>query len=220
MILKKLLFILTFLFIPSITLAVELTGNLNLFSGYKYMDESDWGPVEDQTEFGISLDSKIPNWPVSIVWEILYSDEKARVSDRVIPVIETFRTYVHVDIDEYALGIRKNISLQHNSNVFFGGGVTIIKVRVGYENPSLPGGPGGDSSSSVVGQVGEPNLNELPGDDDSAFGFWVSAGLYVTLAEHYNIGIQTRWSKADVTLFDEDADAGGLHGLLFVGYHW
>jgi len=60
----------------------------------------------------------------------------------------------------------------------------------------------------------------LPRDDDSAFGFWVSAGIYVTLAEHYNIGIQARWSKVDITLFDEDADAGGLHGLLFVGIHW
>ena len=216
MILKKPLLILTFLLIPSVTLAGELTGNCNLLYGYRYMDEGDWNPVEDQTEFGISLDSKIPNWPVSIVWEILYSEEKVHVSDRVIPFGETYPTYFYVDIDEYALGIRKNISLQHNINVFFGGGVSIISVRVAYNNESFPRGPGGLSSSSVAGQ----DVDEAIFDEDSTFGFWVSAGLYVTLAEHYNIGIQTRWSKADVTLFDEDADAGGLHGLLFIGYHW
>lgn len=220
MILKKLLLILTLLLIPSITLAGELTGNLNLLYGYKYMDEGDWDPVEDQTEFGVSLDFKKPNWPVSIALEILYSDEKAHVSDWVIPDIGTFPTYVDVDINEYSLGIRKNISLQHNINVFFGGGVTIIRVRVGYENIFFAAGPGGRSSSSVADQDVEPNFRKMPDDYDYAFGFWVSAGLYVTLAEHYNIGIQTRWSKADVTLFDEDADAGGLHGLLFVGYHW
>ena len=217
MITKKLLLILTLLLIPSITLAGEWTGNLNLLYGYKYLNDGDWDPVEDQTEFGLSIDFKKQNWPISVALEILHSKESEHVADRVSPRGETFPTYFDADINEIALGIRKNIFLQHNVNVFFGGGIAMVGAKVDYENESFPAGEaGGLSSSSITGQ----EVDESISDDDSAFGFWASAGLYTTFAEHYNLGIQARWSKADVTLFDEDVDAGGLHGLLFAGFHW
>jgi hypothetical protein len=48
----------------------------------------------------------------------------------------------------------------------------------------------------------------------------LDTGIYWTLAEHLNIGFELRWSKADVSAYGIDVDAGGTHAGLFVGYHW
>jgi hypothetical protein len=216
MVVKRLLVILTSLLIPSMALAGSWTGNLNLLYGYKYTDKADWDPVDTQIEFGVSFDFKRSNWPASIALEMLHSQEKKYVSDSVTE-LGTYHTNVEAGINEIALGIRRNITLSHNINVFFGGGVTMIEAEVDYENESFPGGRGGRGSLSVTDQnVESASLS----DDDLAYGFWASAGLYTIFAQDLNIGIQARGSKAEVTLFGEDADAGGLHGLLFIGYHW
>ncbi|HUS89325.1 MAG TPA: hypothetical protein VMW91_08180 [Desulfosporosinus sp.] len=217
MILKKLLLILTLLLIPSITLAGELSGNLNILYGYKYLNDGDWEPVEDQTELGVSMDFKKQNWPVSIALEFLHSDEREYVSDTITPRGNIYPVYFDVKMDEIALGVRKNISLQHNINLFFGGGITMIRTKIYYKSRGFGGGGGGGLD---IFSVANQEVNRATSDEDSPFGFWASARLYTTFAEHYNIGVQVRWSKADVTLVDEDVDAGGLHGLLFVGYHW
>lgn len=57
--------------------------------------------------------------------------------------------------------------------------------------------------------------------DDSAMGFYLSAGAYATLSRHLNLGLVFRISKADVELLDnEDVGAGGEHFGLFIGYHF
>jgi opacity protein-like surface antigen len=213
MIVKKLPVILSFLLIPSMALAGSWTGNLNLLYGYKYTDRDDWDPVDKQIEFGVSFDLKRSNWPASIALEMLRSQENKYVSDSVTE-LGTYHTHVEAEINEIALGMRRNIALPHNINVFFGGGVTMIEAEVCYENESFPGGRGGFS-------VTDQNVESASlSDDDLAYGFWASAGLYTAFAKDLNVGIQARWSKAEVTLFDEGADAGGLHGLLFIGNHW
>jgi hypothetical protein len=55
---------------------------------------------------------------------------------------------------------------------------------------------------------------------DDAMGFWVEGGIYWTLAEHFNIGFDVRWSKAEVTFYGVDGEAGGTHAGLLLGYHW
>jgi len=57
-------------------------------------------------------------------------------------------------------------------------------------------------------------------DDDTAMGFWFGGGLYVTLAEHFNLGLDLRQSKAEITLFDVEGEAGGTHAGVSIGYHW
>jgi len=56
--------------------------------------------------------------------------------------------------------------------------------------------------------------------DDNATGFWIGGGVYWTLAEHFNIGLEAKISSADVTLFGVEADAGGGHFGLLLGFHW
>ncbi len=57
-------------------------------------------------------------------------------------------------------------------------------------------------------------------DDDSSGGAWIGGGIYWTLDEHLNIGLEVKGSSADVNLFGVDVDAGGGHYGLLVGYHW
>ena len=56
-------------------------------------------------------------------------------------------------------------------------------------------------------------------NDDGAPGIWINGGLYLTL-RRFNIGIDLRWSKANVRLYNERVDAGGLHYGLIAGIHW
>ena len=57
-------------------------------------------------------------------------------------------------------------------------------------------------------------------DDDNAMGIWLNGGVYWTLGRSFNIGLDLRYSTADVTLFGVDADAGGTHAGLLLGWHW
>ena len=57
-------------------------------------------------------------------------------------------------------------------------------------------------------------------DDDIGIGFWASLGLMWTLDDCINVGLDVRYSHADVTLFDADVDAGGTHAGLIFGFAW
>ncbi len=57
-------------------------------------------------------------------------------------------------------------------------------------------------------------------DSDSSAGVWFGTGVYWTLGKHFNLGIELKFSSADVKLFGVDADAGGSHIGGLIGYHW
>jgi len=57
-------------------------------------------------------------------------------------------------------------------------------------------------------------------DDDRGTGIWLNGGVYWTLGQSFNLGLDVRYSDADVTLFGVDAKAGGTHIGLILGYHW
>ena len=57
-------------------------------------------------------------------------------------------------------------------------------------------------------------------DDDTSAGIWLNGGIYWTLGSAFNIGLDLRYSKAEVTVFGVDVEAGGGHAGLILGYHW
>jgi len=57
-------------------------------------------------------------------------------------------------------------------------------------------------------------------DDDNGTGIWLNGGVYWTLGRHFNLGLDLRYSQADVTLFGVEGEAGGTHAGLLLGYHW
>jgi opacity protein-like surface antigen len=97
------------------------------------------------------------------------------------------------ETSELNLGVRKIWDQFPHVRPFIGGGISFIR-----------------------GEFSAPGVS----DDDSAVGIWFGGGVYWTLVEHFNIGLEAKYSTAEVTLFGVDADAGGGHFGLLVGYHW
>lgn len=99
---------------------------------------------------------------------------------------------------ELNLGVRKIFEIEGSSmRPYIGGGLAFISAE--YE-----------------GSQGYIKVS----DDDSAVGVWANAGVYWTLNESFNVGLDLRYSKAEVTLFDVEGEAGGTHVGLLLGYHW
>lgn len=104
--------------------------------------------------------------------------------------------------DEIDLGVKYIADQVGNVRPFVGGGLTQARGKLEGS------GPGGNLSVS-----------------DTGVGFWLSAGVYWTLAEHVNLGGHVKFSSAEVTLSDPsigsfDVDAGGSSLAVFVGYHF
>jgi opacity protein-like surface antigen len=80
---------------------------------------------------------------------------------------------------------------------FIGGGVALVAARVDRETPA------GDVD-----------------DDDAGVGFYVDGGIYWLINQQFNIGLDVRYTDAEVTLFDTDREAGGLQVGALLGFHW
>lgn len=172
------------------------TGNINAFLGMKYLDEDDWEPLEDQNEFGIKVDFKQQGWPVSIAIDYLSSsgDDTMLLYD---PILGNVLFDFEGETSELCLGVRKIWDHSPKVRPFIGGGIAFINAEIG-------------------GRA----LGISVSDDDNVIGVWIGGGVYWTLAEHFNIGFNLRWSKAEVTLFGVGGEAGGNHVGLLLGYHW
>ncbi len=163
------------------------TGNVNIFAGYKNLDEDDWDPLDKQTELGIGVDFKQDGWPVSAtVGYLRSSDDDSEMG---------------IDIEgktsELYLGVRKIWDTSPQLRPFVGGGLALVSA-----------------------EMEAAALGIKVSDDDSGIGFWLSGGAYLTVSGSFNIGAELRYSKASVTLFNTDVEAGGVHYGLLLGYHW
>jgi hypothetical protein len=153
-------------------------GNVNFMYGHKSIDEV-WEPVEEQSEYGLMIDFKAENWPLSIALDLLFSDDSSDGFDG--------------ETRELSLGVRKYFSVNDRFKPYVGGGLVHIYTEYGYSGYS---------------------------DDDAAVGIWLSGGVLYTIAERLNIGVDLRYSDAEVTMWDLDVEAGGSHLLLFAGIHF
>jgi opacity protein-like surface antigen len=99
---------------------------------------------------------------------------------------------------ETHLGARKIFTLQNSSfRPYVGGGVALVTALLENENAGV-----------------------TIDDDDHAVGAWVGAGTYYAVTPSFNLGLDVRYSKAEVTLFDKEREAGGLNAGITAGYHW
>lgn len=55
---------------------------------------------------------------------------------------------------------------------------------------------------------------------DSAIGYWVGTGINWTIAQHFDVGIEGRYSQAEIEFSDGDVEAGGTHLGFTLGYNW
>jgi len=57
-------------------------------------------------------------------------------------------------------------------------------------------------------------------DDDDGVGIWLDAGISLALWEHFHLGVEARYSVAEVTLLGEDRLAGGGSVAALAGFRW
>jgi hypothetical protein len=171
------------------------SGNINLFLGAKILDD-DWEPIDEHAEVGVLLDLKHKKIPLSIALDLFYSEKDKDIGVAVLD-FGTFDTKVEAQTIEVNIGVRKIWENFTYVRPFIGGGLAFI---------------GAEFEASALGQSVSV--------DDEGIGAWIDLGIYVTLSQQFNIGIDARWSKAEVDLFGVDGEAGGWHIGALIGYHW
>lgn len=173
------------------------TGNINAFLGSKALDKDDWEPVEEQGEIGIKIDFKQQSWPVSIAIDFLASESDEERGLFYDPSFGIFEAAFQGRTSELNLGVRKIWDHFPHVRPFIGGGLSFIRAE---------------------GEVSA--FGDSVSDDDAGTGLWIGGGVYWTLADHFNIGLELMASSAEVTIFDTDVNAGGGHFGVLAGYHW
>ncbi len=168
----------------------DFTGNISGVLGQKSLDDKDWGKLDSQGSVGMILDFKKKSWPVSIAVDVIIAGTEERQGD-----VKTEGGTLETDI-----GVRKIFEISGSSfKPYIGGGVALIAADVRNRKDGRSG-----------------SLQ----DDDTVVGTWVGGGLYYAATEQFNIGLDLRYSQGEVTLFDEDLEAGGFHTGISAGYHW
>ena len=170
----------------------QWTGNIDMFLGQKNLDKDDWEPVEEQGEFGIEVDFREKDWPVNIAIDVLASSDDQSIIDPFFGQVD-----LEGKTTEFNIGIRK-IWDESSVRPFIGGGLSYIRAEAKVTIPGI-----GSNSES-----------------DTGVGIWLGGGVYFTLGEHFNLGVELKYSDANVTIADVDVAAGGTHFGLLAGYHW
>ncbi|SPD74718.1 conserved exported hypothetical protein [uncultured Desulfobacterium sp.] len=191
------------------TATAQISFNINSFIGAKMLDDEDWGKYDNQFEFGIMGDIKGEEWPFSLAANILYSSESESDYDDTWHHHDYSYTYYAEDASttEFNLGIKKIFPLPYSWNIYIAGGGAAIYGSV-------------EVTREIYIDDGDYWDWDSDTEDDIGFGYWGSAGIYKTLWKHLNIGLDIRYSSAEVELYDVDREAGGLHVGLILGYCW
>jgi hypothetical protein len=106
------------------------------------------------------------------------------------------------------------------STLAIDGGVRWYFVKNRSWEPYVGGGVA--YISGEVDTSGENNDLEF---DDSTVGYWLNGGIKWVIGEHFNLGGDVRWEKAELDVEDDlgnptDVEAGGLGYAVLLGYRW
>jgi hypothetical protein len=153
---------------------------VNFLLGQKMLDEGDWEPLEEQSEFGVAATFGNENWPVQVAVDLLGSTDDGDFEG----------LDVEASTAEFAVGVRK-IWNKNKAKPFFGGGLAFVNAELEIEGVSV---------------------------DDDAVGAWVNGGVFWRLGSRFNLGVDVRVSRAEVSAFGVDVEAGGEHIALILGF--
>ena len=183
-------------------IAGGVVGNVNLLLGSKHLDSNDWRingvNYDQQSEGGVLFDIADESWPVSLAVDLVGSAVKKSP-----PSYDGTGSTAELDV-----GLRKIFNFPGSLlHPYVGGGLAFVTAR--YE----------EKASYYYYSSNNWHTQE------SGNGFWLNGGVYWSFWEHFNVGLDVRYSKANVTLYDYygkafKVDAGGKQAGLLMGYHW
>ena len=157
-----------------------------------------------------------------------YLGKKSVDSEDWAPVDDPVAFGVMVDFKEsswpvsIALDVMASYDEMTESGIKFEG--TTSEFNAGVRKIWQPGGsmvrPYIGGGLAIIGAEFKGTGFNTVSDDDTAMGIWLNGGIYWTLGRSFNIGLDLRYSQAEVTLFGVDGEAGGGFAGLLLGYHW
>ncbi len=172
-------------------------GHVNFFLGEKSLSGADWEPLEDQFAFGAVMSFGRDDWPVHIAVDVLTSFDQTTMYDPFLGDVTFTGTTFEVD-----MGVRK-IWKKGRVLPYLGAGIGIMGAGVEADGDF-------DTESAA----------------DAGFGFWADTGVFFRLGSHFNLGLDLRYSSADVDLdfgdgfVASDVNAGGFSYGLLLGFGW
>ncbi len=116
-----------------------------------------------------------------------------------------------VSIDETTLF---GVNVEGNTSEFDVGVRKIWEVEGSSIRPYVGGG-----IAFITGEIIAGSFVTVS-DEDSSTGIWLNGGIYWALSPSFNLGLDLRYSQAEVTLFDVNTEVGGTHVGVILGYHW
>lgn len=96
-----------------------------------------------------------------------------------------------------------------------------LGVRKTFEPAGMPVKPYiGGGLALINAKLKDRTSSTSTSVDDDAVGTWLGAGAYLPISSNFQLGIDVRYSQADVTLDQVEHEAGGLHWGATAGYSW
>ncbi len=169
---------------------------ISFIYGSQNCNTNDWDPVERQDGFGVRIDFGKKNWPVLIALDYISSAKKRDMVYYYRSVDSLVNVSVEGKTKELCLGLRKYFHSNNKFSNFVGTGIANIKAEL---NASALG-----SSSS---------------DESSALGYWIDCGFLYNFSPTAHAGVDLRYSKTDVKLYNTNGEAGGFYYGIFLGLH-
>lgn len=170
-------------------------GNLNFLYGTKNLEESDWEPLEKQTEFGINLDFGKATMPIHLDIAYFSSSDDQEFTEYILGYSVTYE--LEASTRELRLGAKYIWDVAQTMHPYVAGGLSSVNAKLKMSAYGY--------SESV---------------DETGLGYYVAGGLYWTLAGSFNVGAELAYSKATVELYGIDTKAGGTNVLALIGYHF
>lgn len=191
--------------------AAARSGDVNVIYGEKALDEDrfDESGVDKQPQIGVAVTLDF-DWPVALAIDLLSSseDETQSVASELGPLT------VDTDVEtlELNVGVRKYWGTR--DRVYVGGGLAYVQLDV-KQTESGTLGPGSEFTDTILD------------DDGNGIGLWLNVGYVHRFGDHFNVGLDVRYSDAEADLTPEGSgaseltlDSGGLHYGVQLGFHW
>lgn len=170
--------------------AGEWSGRSSLMLGNKNLDSKDWSEQDEHGALGFVNDFRKKDWPVSIAVDLFGTGDEKTMNGN---NQEAYTAEAH-------LGIRKTFDLpipDCRLHPYVGAGVALVHA---------------EQKTSANGATSR--------DEDNGIGGWVGVGANFMVNPKFSLGVDVRYSEADVDLHNEKREAGGVIAGLSAGYHW
>jgi hypothetical protein len=200
----------------------NFTGNVNLiygkkdiFSGdvfNKDMDENVEADLSKQKLMGFSADFGMKTWPVNIVVGLIKTND--------------IKSYKLVDSPNYwasrklegstrelKIGVKRIEMPSKIIHPFVEAGLTYINAKL-YDRGEIT-----TDSELWAGEIVSETRRYDARYRREGLGLYFNGGVYVTIAHHFNLGIQAGVSRTKLE-GEVSQEIGGFQGGLFLGYHW